>query len=150
MANDALVVADWETAYYTEFTRAGGTRPIVVSYGSSPPFEAIGLEPLPDLSPTGAVTSPETCFRQVEFAGIVTGTPNREAAERWIDFMLGEQFQRELPQQMFVLPVVSGTPLDADFERYLDVAERPAAVSAEAIAQSREQWIRDWSEVVLR
>ena len=44
VANDLRVVNDWETAYYTEFSRWGGTRPIVVSYGSSPPFEVIYAE----------------------------------------------------------------------------------------------------------
>ena len=39
--NDVLVTNDWEEAYYGAFTRAGGDRPLVVSYGSSPPFEVL-------------------------------------------------------------------------------------------------------------
>src|SRR5690606_29750566 len=34
--NDVLVVNDWETAYNSEFSYWGGTRPMVVSYSSSP------------------------------------------------------------------------------------------------------------------
>ena len=39
LANDVLIVNDWTTAYYGEFTLAGGDRPLVVSYASSPPAE---------------------------------------------------------------------------------------------------------------
>ena len=56
------------------------SRPLVVSYGSSPPFEVLfAAEPL-DTAPTGVVES--TCFRQVEFAGVLRGTdaPTRPLA----------------------------------------------------------------------
>ncbi len=43
--NGVLVVSDWETAYYGEFTLHGGERPIVVSYGSSPPAEVFFADP---------------------------------------------------------------------------------------------------------
>jgi thiamine transport system substrate-binding protein len=33
--NKVMVVNDWETAYYSEFSQWGGTHPIVVSYGST-------------------------------------------------------------------------------------------------------------------
>ena len=57
VANDVLVVNDWETAYYTEFSGSSGKgpRPIVVSYSSSPAFEVIYAEPPVDEPPTAAV-----------------------------------------------------------------------------------------------
>jgi thiamine transport system substrate-binding protein len=36
-----------------------------------------------------------TCFRQIEFVGILAGTEQREAAEKLVDFMLGVRFQRK-------------------------------------------------------
>ena len=88
VANDVLVVNDWETAYYSEFSRWGGSRPIVVSYSSSPPFEVLYAEEPMDTPPTAVITSPGTCYRQIEFVGILRGTTNRALAEAWIDFML--------------------------------------------------------------
>ncbi|HTH06175.1 MAG TPA: thiamine ABC transporter substrate-binding protein, partial [Ilumatobacteraceae bacterium] len=45
--NGVQVVDGWNEAYYTSFTRAGGDRPLVVSYGSSPPFEVLyATEPM--------------------------------------------------------------------------------------------------------
>lgn len=148
--NDVLVVNNWENAYYSEFTRWGGARPVVVSYGSSPPFEVIYAEEPMDEPPTEVVVGDGSCFRQIEFAGILRGTENRELAEKWIDFMLSPVFQEDVPLQMFVFPVNENAELDETFVRYLAVPESPAFVSPEQIAANRERWIQEWTEVVLR
>ena len=148
--NEVNIVNDWETAYYGEFSQAGGPDPIVVSYGSSPPFEVIFSEvPLED-APTAAVTSPGTCFRQIEFVGILAGTENREMAEKWVDFMLSRDFQEDIPLNMYVFPVNRNAVLDETFEKYLEVPEITADVSPQMIAENRESWIRDWTENILR
>ncbi len=151
-ANGVLVVNDWETAYYTEFSGSSGRgpRPIVVSYGSSPPFEVIYADPPRDDAPTAAVTGAGSCFRQVEFVGILTGTPNRDLAEAWVDFMLSPRFQEDMPLQMGVLPVNANATLDATFEKYLAVPEAPVSVDPAAIADNREAWIEAWTAAVLR
>ena len=148
--NDVLIVNDWEVAYYQEFSRAGGTNPIVVSYGSSPPFEVIYAESPIDEPPTAAVVSDGSCFRQIEFVGILKGTENRDLAETWIDFMLSPEFQEDIPLQMFVFPVNGNAELDETFERFLAIPEKPASVNPEDIAANRETWIQDWTEEVLR
>ena len=148
--NDLKVVNDWETAYYSEFSQWGGQHPIVVSYGSSPPFEMIFAEEEIDSPPTAAVIGPGSCFRQIEFVGILKGTKNRDLAEKWIDFMLSPVFQEDIPLQMYVFPVNPNTNLDATFKQYLALPEKPAFVSPEDIANSREKWIKDWTEAVLR
>ena len=148
--NNVLVVNDWETAYYSEFTRSGGARPIVVSYGSSPPVEVIFAEEPIDEPPTAAVVNDESCFRQIEFVGILKGTQNRELAEAWVDFMLSRTFQEDVPLQMFVFPVNENAQLDEVFARYMAIPETTAFVSPEEIAANREEWIRAWTETVLR
>lgn len=150
VANNVLVVNDWEVAYYQEFSRAGGSRPIVVSYGSSPPFEVIYAETPIDEPPTAAIVSDGACFRQIEFAGILSGTQNRDLAEKWIDYMLGPTFQEDIPLQMFVFPVNQNAELDETFVQFLAVPENPSFVSPEQITANRENWINDWTEVVLR
>lgn len=148
--NQVNIVNDWETAYYAAFTQAGGTDPIVVSYGSSPPFEVLfSDEPLDD-APTAAVTSPGTCFRQIEFAGILKGTDNRDLAEKWIDYMLSPAFQEDIPLNMYVFPVNKNAILDETFQKYLDVPEITADLSPSDISENREKWISDWTETILR
>ena len=148
--NGLLVVNDWETAYNSEFSRWGGSRPIVVSYNSSPPFEVIYAEQPLEQPPTAAVVSDGTCFRQVEFVGILEGTPNRDLAERWVDFMLSVTFQEDMPLQMFVFPVNPDAQLDEAFVKFLEVPANPAYLSPEEIAANREQWLQDWTETILR
>ena len=146
-ANDVKVVDGWETAYYTEFTRAGGTRPIVVSYSSSPAYEVQNPK---DGSPTAALVADGACFRQIEFVGILKGTQNRDLAEKWVDFMLSTAFQEDMPGQMYVFPVNPAAKLDELFTQFLVSPQEPAFVSLEEIAANREKWIEAWTEVVLR
>lgn len=148
--NDVLVVSNWESAYYTEFSRWGGQRPLVVSYGSSPPFEVIFSEEPMEEPPTGAVGAAGTCFRQIEFVGILKGTEKRDLAEKWIDFMLSRTFQEDIPMQMFVFPVNPLAQLDEVFVEHMVVPDDPSFVSPALIAANREKWIEAWTQTVLR
>lgn len=151
-ANDVLVVDGWDTAYNTEFSGSAGhgSRPIVVSYDSSPVAEVLYASTPVDQPPTAAVVADGTCFRQIEFAGILSGTANRELAETWIDFMLSPTFQADMPLQMFVFPANPQAQLDPRFEEFLVEPDRPVTVDAADIEAHREAWINAWREVVLR
>jgi len=148
--NNLLVVNDWEVAYYQEFSRSGGSRPIVVSYGSSPPFEVFFSETPISTPPTSALVNDGACFRQIEFVGILKGTQNRDLAEKWIDFMLSPEFQEDIPLQMFVFPVNDQAQLDPVFTEFLSIPEETAFVSFEDINEFREKWINEWTQLVLR
>lgn len=148
--NEVLVVNNWELAYYNEFSHSGGTRPIVVSYSSSPAFEVIFAETPLDKSPTAAISGPGSCFRQVEFAGILKGSQNRELAEKWIDFMLSPAFQEDMPLQMAVFPVLDEASPDANFARYAVTPVDPASFDPQEIAARRDEWLQSWNEIVLR
>lgn len=149
--NGVLVTNDWNEAYYSHFTVASdGARPLVVSYASSPPAEVIFADPPVDEAPSASVTAPDTCFRQVEFVGILAGTEQRELAEAWIDFMLSEPFQEEIPSFMFVFPVNENAELPEAFVEHAEIPEAPATVPAEEIDAQREEWIGLWTETVLR
>jgi thiamine transport system substrate-binding protein len=150
--NEVLVVNDWETAYNTEFSGSSGKgpRPIVVSYSSSPVFEVIYASTPIDEPPTAAVVDDNTCFRQIEFVGILQGGENRDLAEKWVDFMLDVDFQADMPMQMFVFPVNPQARLDEAFVKHLQTPQQTASVSPQEIAAKREQWLRAWTEAVLR
>jgi thiamine transport system substrate-binding protein len=151
-ANDVKVVADWETAYYTDFSGSSGkgSRPIVVSYASSPPAEvAFASKPLND-SPTASVTGPKTCFRQIEFVGLVKGGRNRDLAQAWIDFMLSKAFQEDMPLNMFVYPVLPGAALPEVFIKYTGKVEAPVLLDPKTIADNRDRIIQLWTETVVK
>jgi thiamine transport system substrate-binding protein len=55
-----------------------------------------------------------------------------------------------MPLQMFVFPVNPDARLDEVFVEHLSIPEKTAFVSAQDIADNREKWLKEWTEVVLR
>jgi thiamine transport system substrate-binding protein len=150
--NDVVIVDGWETAYYTNFSGSSGRgpQPMVVSYGTSPAAEVVFAEtPLED-APTASILGPDTCFRQIEFVGILKGTEQRALAEKFVDFMLSKEFQEDVPLQMFVYPVNPNAVLPDEFVKYAQAPEQTAALSPEEIAANRDQWIQTWTDVVMK
>jgi thiamine transport system substrate-binding protein len=149
--NDVMVVNGWEDAYWGQFSAASdGLRPLVVSYASSPPAEVYFAEEPPEEAPTAAVTSDGTCFRQIEFIGILKGTKNRALAEKLIDFMLGQSFQEDIPLQMFVFPANEKAALPEVFTKYTTIPANPASISPAVIDSNREAWLEAWTQTVLQ
>jgi thiamine transport system substrate-binding protein len=148
--NDVAVASGWEEAYYSVFSGAAGSpgdRPIVVSYATSPPAEVIFAEEPLDEAPTGVVEG--SCFRQIEFAGILRGTEHEEEAGRLVDFLLSPTFQSDIPLSMFVHPVVD-VELPPEFVEHGVQPEDPYVLDPELVAENRDEWIEEWTEIVLR
>jgi thiamine transport system substrate-binding protein len=150
-ANGVLVVDGWEDAYYQRFSGSAGSkgnRPIVVSYASSPPAEVVFRDPRPSEAPTGVVT--DSCYRQIEFAGVLRGARNEDGARALVDFMLSKRFQEDIPLQMFVFPARTDAALPPEFERFAVVPEEPLELPPEEIEENRERWVDEWTEIVVR
>ncbi|MGE5373587.1 MAG: thiamine ABC transporter substrate binding subunit [Bacteroidota bacterium] len=150
--NGVVVVDGWETAYYTNFSGSSGKgpQPLVVSYGTSPAAEVIYAEKKPQDAPTASILGPDTCFRQIEFVGILKGTRQRALAEKFVDFMLGKQFQEDVPLQMFVYPVNPNAAVPEEFTKYAQAPEQPATLAPDVIAAKRDAWIEAWTNTVMK
>ncbi|MCU1502695.1 MAG: putative thiamine transporter thiamine-binding protein [Ilumatobacteraceae bacterium] len=149
--NGVKVEDSWTTAYYDDFSGAKGStgdRPLVVSYGSSPPAEVLDADTPPAAAPTGVIAS--TCFRQVEFAGVLRGTKHEAEAHELIDFMLSNTFQAELPLNLYVYPARQGVALPDAFTKYAVVPTDPLTVAPADIEANRATWQDQWTQVVLR
>lgn len=144
-ANDAKVVDGWEDAYYGDFTQGGGKgeRPIVVSYDSSPAFTVADGR-----SSTAALL--DTCFRQVEYAGVLEGAANPAGAQAVIDWLLTDEVQSALPESMYVFPVSDSATIPDDWATFAIQPTVPLSVSPADIAANREQWLSEWTDVVTR
>jgi len=147
--NEVLVTDGWSDAYFGHFTAGSedGTYPLVVSYASSPPAT---YDAETDAVATGSIIEDNTCYRQIEFAGILAGTEKVEAAQQFIDFMLDVPFQEDMPLQMFVFPVNENAELPELFAAYATIPEEPVMLTPEEIEANREDWIQSWTETVLR
>lgn len=141
--NGAKIDSGWTEAYYTDFSGADGKgpRPLVLSYATSPAYTVDG-----DTSSTVALLG--TCFRQVEYAGVLKGTSNEVGARKFVDFMLSPEVQAAIPENLFMYPVVHETPLPADWAKFAPLASQPIELSAEQIGEHRDKWIRDWTEAI--
>ncbi len=146
-ANGVVVVDGWETAYYTNFSASSGKgpQPMVVSYASSPAAEVFFASPAPTESPTASIVTSDMCFRQIEFVGILKNTPNQTLAQKFVDFMLSQKFQEDMPLNMFVYPVNKNAKLPEVFTNFAQVAESPAVLSYSEIATNRDSWIEAWT-----
>jgi thiamine transport system substrate-binding protein len=150
-ANGVEVVDSWDSAYYERFSGSSGSsgdRPLVVSYGSSPPAEVVFADPPVDTAPTGVAE--QTCFRQEEFAGVLRGSKHVDEARQLMKFLVSEPFQRELPLTLFVYPVSDTVQLPEVFTKYAVISNTPHTMDADRIAANRQQWQDQWNEIVLR
>ncbi|MEY3072148.1 MAG: TbpA [Actinomycetota bacterium] len=148
-ANDLLVTDGWTDAYYGAFTHAGGgDRPLVVSYASSPPAEVLFAEEPLDAAPTGVLL--ETCHRQIEYAGVLRGARDVEAARLLVDLLISPAFQADLPTSMFVFPVRTDVALPEVFAAHAVLPDRPVVMEPARVDAGREAWIARFDAVVLR
>ena len=148
-ANDLAVKEGWTEAYYTDFSKNGGDRPLVVSYATSPAAEVVFSEGKHTVPPTGNVLVDRATFLQIEGIGILKGTKNEGLAKRFVDFALGRRFQEDIPGKMFVYPV-NDQAQKPDFFKFAEVPTLPADIGPETIDAKREEWIDAWTKVVLR
>ena len=146
-ANGVQIVDSWDTAYYGTFSGGSGkgTKPLVTSYASSPPAEVTDTSLPVDQSPTGVITA--TCYRQTEFAGVLRGAKQPRAARAFIEFMLGRSFQTDVPGQMYVYPVVTGTPLPDTFAKYTTPVATPLSLPWAQVTANRDRWLTQWASV---
>lgn len=153
-ANGVKVVDGWEQAYNEEFSgsaggkKAGGDRPLVVSYASSPPAEAIYSDPQPKTAPTGVAAG--TCFRQTEFAGLLSNAKNTKGGKAFLDFLLTREFQQDMPLNMFVDPVTKDAALPASYAKYAVKVDKPETMAPKKIAGNRDAWVKTWTSLVLK
>jgi len=144
-ANGVEVVDGWTQAYDVEFSGSSGKgpKPLVVSYSSDPSSE-IGA----DGKPTTSIL-PQTCFRQVEYAGVIQGASNAVGARKFIDFMLSNLVQSQIPAQMYMSPVDPNAAVPADWTKFTSAVTSPIQVPASEISAKRDTWIQDWTNTVV-
>ncbi len=138
--NGVKVAGSWEDAYFSDFTRYGGNRPIVLSYASSPAAE------VNEDGTAGSAALLNECFRQTEFAGVIAGAANKTGARELISFMLSDSFQQSLPEAMYVYPVISGTEIPESWARFALPGNSTIGDDLD-INGNRERWLKDWSDV---
>ncbi|RPF19629.1 thiamine ABC transporter substrate-binding protein [Myceligenerans xiligouense] len=143
--NDVKVVDSWEDAYYVDFSGADGEgdRPLVLSYSTSPAYTVT------DDGESTTTALLDTCFRQEEYAGVLTGADNPDGAWELVRFLQSDTVQEDLPGSMYMYPAHEDVPLPAEWVKHAPLAEDPYEVAPEDIAAHRDEWIEAWTAIVL-
>jgi thiamine transport system substrate-binding protein len=89
----------------------------------------------------------DTCFTQVEYAGVLTHAANPKGAQAFVDFLLSPEVQKALPDSMYVFPTVEGTPLPADWATFTKRPTEPWAVAPDEIDAHRDEWLQEWTDL---
>lgn len=151
-ANGLKVTRGWTDAYEKDFSKNGGRYPIVLSYASSPAaevFYADGYTPakLPTQAPTANLFLPGSTFLQLEGVGVLKGAKQPALARKFVDFMLSNGVQADIPTRMWIYPAVKGTRLDPVFK----FAQQPDVAPVKPNVTANPQRLVDtWVEKVLR
>lgn len=143
------VAGSWTDAYYSQFTLSGGNRPLVVSYATSPAAEIVFAEDASITEPSTSVLA-DSCYRQVEYAGVLAGARNPVGAQKVIDAMLSRKVQEDIPLNMFVYPVRADASLPEVFTAFTPVISTSISLPPETINEELSSWLDTWGMVMNR
>jgi len=142
MPNILTITEGWDTAYGL-FT--SGEAPMVLSYTTSPAYH-VKYE---NTTRYRAAIFREGNYRQIEGMGILKGAKNRAMAQKFLDFMVTEDFQGEIPLTNWMFPVNPRVKLPDSF-KYAPEPDISLSLDTYQIQRNQERWIDGWLRVVTR
>ena len=149
--NDAIFTTGWSEAYEIHYSGGYGVWEeghigdawLTVSYCHSPGVEAYfgGNSTISE-----SVIIDYASFHQVEYAAKINGGGDAAAVDEFIEFLLSEEVNVEMPFYNYMYPVLEGQDLpETDGYRYHSpIPSTPAEVSNERIAEEMEDWLAAW------
>jgi len=149
MFYDYADTGSWSEATYPEFSRTGGSRPLVVGYASSPAAEVHYGKGKFDTPPTGVLFLKGGVFRQVEGAAVLNGAKQPALAAKLVQYLQSAPVQKAVPTEMWVYPAVKNTPLP-DVFKHARAPQHSDNPSEAAIAKNQRRWVSQWIRVVLK
>ncbi|HCZ9714405.1 TPA: thiamine ABC transporter substrate binding subunit [Vibrio parahaemolyticus] len=133
------VTKGWSEAYSMFLN---GESDLVLSYTTSPAYHLIAEND----SKFATANFSEGHYMQVEVAAKVKGSKNSELADKFMDFILSDEFQSAMPTGNWMYPVTD-VELPKGFET-LNVPSKSLSFSADEVAKMRKSWIREWQSAL--
>ncbi len=131
------VTPGWSEAYGL-FTK--GEAPMVLSYTTSPAYHMIAESS----DRYQAFAFEEGHYMQIEVAGLLKASKNRDLARRFLAFMLTPAFQDIIPETNWMYPAAAtSTPLNPAFDKLVQPAAS-LAFAPEEVAANRKAWVEEW------
>lgn len=127
----------WSEAYGL-FTK--GEAPMVLSYTTSPAYHIIAEK----TERYQAMKFSEGHYLQVEVAGLIANSPEKELAQKFLAFMEGPGFQDAIPENNWMFPAgKTSSPLPPTFDTLVK-PDKTFLFTPEEVASNRRAWIDEW------
>jgi thiamine transport system substrate-binding protein len=131
------VTPGWSEAYAL-FTK--GEAPMVLSYTTSPAYHVIAE----NSERYKAAAFSEGHYLQIEVAGLIENSPEKELAKKFIGFMMGPGFQDQIPTNNWMFPAgQTSAPLPPAFDQLVKPV-KTLIYSPLEVDQNRRAWIDEW------
>lgn len=135
------VTKGWSEAY-SMFLE--GESDLVLSYTTSPAYHIIAEQD----ERFAAADFSEGHYTQVEVAAKVAGSSNQKLADEFMQFIVSDGFQSNIPTGNWMYPVVD-SKLPAGFES-LTIPAKALSFSPDEVANNRKAWIREWQSALIK
>ncbi|WP_394154636.1 thiamine ABC transporter substrate binding subunit [Vibrio maritimus] len=135
------VTKGWSEAY-SMFLE--GESDLVLSYTTSPAYHIIAEQD----NRFVAADFAEGHYTQVEVAAKVAGSKNHKLADEFMQFIVSDGFQSNIPTGNWMYPVVD-SKLPEGFEN-LTVPAKALSFSPDEVASNRKAWIREWQAALIK
>jgi thiamine transport system substrate-binding protein len=152
-ANDAIITTGWTEAYevhysggYGEWVEGHlGDAAMTVSYCHSPGVEAFYSG---NWTKSTSVILPRSTFHQVEYAGVINGAAEVEAANAFIAYLISQEVNQNMPESNLMKSVLIDAewPETEGYRFHTDEPRLNAEVSMERIGTEMETWLLNWAE----
>ncbi len=145
-ANGVKITQGWSDAFSIEYSagEGAGAYPMMVSYGSSPAYSVND-----EGTDTSTAAILDTCYPQVEYAGVLKGAKNPEGAKKFIEFMLTAPVQEAISDVTYMYPVTSDAKVPEKLEKFGPLSDKATQVEADKIADHADEWLRAWQADVI-
>ncbi|MGB1484780.1 MAG: thiamine ABC transporter substrate-binding protein [Poseidonia sp.] len=151
--NGAIFTTGWTEAYeihysggYGEWVEGHlGDAAMTVSYCHSPGVEAFYGG---NWTKSTSLTLERSTFHQVEYAGVINGGTELEAANAFIEYLLSENVNRNMPENNLMQSVLEDAvwPETDGYAYHTDAPKMNAEITNERIAEEMERWLSKWKQ----
>lgn len=137
------VTPGWSESYGL-FTN--GEVPMVLSYTTSPAYHMVAEE----TDRYQAAAFKEGHYMQIEVAGMLAASKERDLAKQFLAFMTGPGFQNPIPTTNWMFPAGAiSEPVPAAFDTLVKPT-KTLLFTPQEVQQNRKAWVDEWLAVMSR
>ncbi len=145
IAKNILIFPESYDDAYSRFLAGEGH--LIPGYITLPVFHSLNRND----SQIQAVVLEEGCFQVIEFAGIVASTDKMILAQRFVDYLLADEFQQRICLQKWMFPLNRDTALPLEFSKVKKVSKDNIFSLDIPTAKAEEKtWLKKLNETLGR